>query len=53
MKKGCLEDLLRVRELDSPDEVGAFDGVLEVLGSEVLSKGDLNEGRFRVCEMGR
>ncbi|RQR22919.1 MULTISPECIES: Imm30 family immunity protein [unclassified Burkholderia] len=41
MKQGCLEDLLRVRQLGSPDDVAVFDGVLESLGSEVLSKGDL------------
>jgi hypothetical protein len=41
MKQGYLEDLLRVRQLDSPDEVGAFDRVLESLGSETLSEEDL------------
>ena len=41
MKKDCLEDLLRVRQLESPDEVAVFDGVLETLSSDVLSKGDL------------
>ncbi|MEH0871544.1 Imm30 family immunity protein [Serratia liquefaciens] len=41
MKQGYLEDLLRVRQLNSPDEVGVFDGVLEILTSEVLSKDDL------------
>ncbi|WP_081896892.1 Imm30 family immunity protein [Burkholderia sp. MSh2] len=41
MKQGCLEDLLRVRQLDTPDEVGEFDGVIETLSSEVLSKEDL------------
>lgn len=41
MKKGCLEDLLRVRQLDFQDEVDVFDRMLEVLGSEVLSKEDL------------
>ncbi|MCC4104745.1 Imm30 family immunity protein [Serratia ureilytica] len=41
MKQGCLEDLLCVRQLDSPDEVGVFDKALEGLSSEVLSKDDL------------
>jgi hypothetical protein len=41
MKQGCLEDLLRVRQLGSPDDVAVFDGVLKSLGSEVLSTGDL------------
>ncbi|RQU35597.1 hypothetical protein DF147_26165 [Burkholderia cenocepacia] len=41
MKKDCLEDLLRVRQLESPDEVAVFDGVLETLSSDVLSKEDL------------
>ena len=41
MKKDCLEDLLRVRQLESPDEVAVFDGVLETLSFDVLSKGDL------------
>ncbi|WP_420283435.1 Imm30 family immunity protein [Serratia liquefaciens] len=41
MKQGYFEDLLRVRQLNSPDEVGVFDGVLEILTSEVLSKDDL------------
>lgn len=41
MKKGYLEDLLRVRQLESPDEVSVFDGVIESLDSEVLSKEDL------------
>ncbi|WP_174923338.1 Imm30 family immunity protein [Burkholderia paludis] len=36
-----MEDLLRVRQLDTPDEVGEFDGVIETLSSEVLSKEDL------------
>ncbi|MEF9439354.1 MULTISPECIES: Imm30 family immunity protein [Burkholderia] len=36
-----MEDLLRVRQLESPDEVAVFDGVLETLSSDVLSKGDL------------
>ncbi|MCP1107743.1 Imm30 family immunity protein [Serratia nevei] len=43
MKKAYLEDLLRVRRLESPDEIDVFDGVLEILGSEVLSKGDLED----------
>ncbi|MBR8065186.1 hypothetical protein KDX32_19065 [Burkholderia ambifaria] len=36
-----MEDLLRVRQLGSPDDVAVFDGVLESLGSEVLLTGDL------------
>lgn len=41
MKKNCLKDLLRARQLERTDDVDVFDRALESLSSEVLTQEDL------------